>query len=67
MSTARSEHQASERLHSARTRAKLARVGLSSESIQRFLGEVVEDDLHVRTILSLRWPAFQHASEEFER
>lgn len=47
------EERASERLHSQRTRAKLARVGLSSASIQRFLGEVVEDDLHVKTILSL--------------
>jgi hypothetical protein len=28
-------------------------VGLSSASIQRFLAEVVEDDLHVKTILSL--------------
>lgn len=53
MSSALSEQQTSEWLHSARTRAKLARVGLSSESIQRFLGDVVEDDLHVKTILSL--------------
>lgn len=53
MSTPAAEQLASERLNSARARAKLARVGLSSESIQRFLGEVVGEDLHVKTILSL--------------
>jgi len=53
MSLLDSEQLTSERLHSARARAKLTRVGLSSESIQRFLGEVVGDDLHVKTILSL--------------
>ncbi len=47
------ERQASERLHVSRTQAKLARVGLSSESIQRFLGDVMGEDLHVKTILSL--------------
>lgn len=47
------EQVASDRLHSERARAKLARVGLSSGSIQRFLEEVVGDDLHVKTILSL--------------
>jgi hypothetical protein len=53
MSTSMVEQQASDRLHSQRARAKLARVGLSSESIQRFLDEVVGEDLHVKTILSL--------------
>ena len=53
MSISASEELASERLHSQRARAKLARVGLSSASIQRFLDEVVGDDLHVKTILSL--------------
>lgn len=53
MNISTNEERASERLHSQRTRAKLARVGLSSGSIQRFLGEVVEDDLHVKTILSI--------------
>jgi hypothetical protein len=47
------EQIASERLHSQRARAKLARVGLSSGSIQRFLNQVAEDDLHVKTVLSL--------------
>lgn len=51
--TSETEELASERLHSAQARAKLGRVGLSSASIQRFLGEVMEDDLHVKTILSL--------------
>jgi Transposase DDE domain len=53
MSVPQVEQLASERLHSVQARGKLARVGLSSESIQRFLGEVVGDDLHVKTILSL--------------
>jgi hypothetical protein len=53
MSVPQAEQLASERLHSVQARGKLARVGLSSESIQRFLGEVVGDDLHVKTILSL--------------
>jgi hypothetical protein len=53
MNSSPTEQQASDRLHSERARAKLARVGLSSASIQRFLAEVVGDDLHVKTILSL--------------
>lgn len=53
MSIPTTEERAADRLHSERARARLARVGLSSASIQRFLGEVVEDDLHVKTILSL--------------
>jgi hypothetical protein len=53
MSVSTMEELASERLHSQRARARLARVGLSSASIQRFLAEVVGDDLHVKTILSL--------------
>jgi hypothetical protein len=53
MTTSTSEERASERLYAARARGNLRRVGLSSESIQRFLREVVDDDLHVRTILSL--------------
>jgi len=32
---------------------KLARVGLNSSSIHKFISEDVEDDLHVKTILSL--------------
>jgi len=47
------EERTSERLHSQRARARLARVGLSSASIQKFLSDVVEDDLHVKTILSI--------------
>lgn len=53
MNISTAEERASDRLHSQRARAKLARVGLSSASIQRFLSEVVEDDLHVKTILSV--------------
>lgn len=53
MNLSPTEQQASDRLHSERTSAKLARVGLSSASIQRFLAEVVGDDLHVKTILSV--------------
>ena len=47
------EERASERLHILKMRGKLARVGLNSSSIQKFLSEVVEDDLHVKTLLSL--------------
>jgi hypothetical protein len=47
------EERTSERLYAARARGNLRRVGLSSESIQGFLSDVVEDDLHVKTILSL--------------
>jgi hypothetical protein len=53
MNTSAAEQVASDRLHSERARAKLARVGLSSGSIQRFLEEVIGEDLHVKTILSL--------------
>lgn len=53
MNASHAEHIASERLHSLRARAKLARVGLSSESIQRFISQAADDDLHVKTILSL--------------
>lgn len=53
MTTSTNEDRASERLYAARARGNLRRVGLSSESIQRFLREVVDDDLHVKTILSL--------------
>jgi hypothetical protein len=53
MNISTTEERASDRLHSQRARARLARVGLSSASIQRFLSEVVEDDLHVKTILSV--------------
>lgn len=53
MTTSTNEDRASERLYAARARGNLRRVGLSSESIQRFLREVVDDDVHVKTILSL--------------
>lgn len=53
MNTSLAEDVASERLHSQRARGKLARVGLSSQSIQRFISQVAEEDLHVKTILSL--------------
>jgi hypothetical protein len=53
MNEATTEELTAERLHSRRARAKLARVGLSSASIQRFLSEIVGEDLHVKTILSL--------------
>jgi hypothetical protein len=53
MTTSTAEERASNRLHTLRARDKLARVGLSSTSIQRFLNEVVDGDLHVKTILSL--------------
>jgi hypothetical protein len=42
-----------ERQHAAKARRQLARVGLNAKSIERFLSEIVEDDLHVKTILSL--------------
>jgi len=53
MPRASNEERTSDRLYAARARGNLRRVGLSSESIQRFLSDVVEDDLHVKTILSL--------------
>ena len=53
MTPTNDEERTAERLYAARARGNLRRVGLSSESIQRFLGEVVDDDLHVKTILSL--------------
>jgi len=53
MANTTNEERAEDRLHAARARGNLRRVGLSSESIQRFVGEIVEDDLHVKTILSL--------------
>jgi Transposase DDE domain len=53
MSTTTNEHRESEKLYAERARGNLRRVGLSSASIQRFLSEVVDDDLHVKTILSL--------------
>jgi len=53
MRTTTNEERASERLHAARARGNLRRVGLSSESIQRFVSGIVDDDLHVKTILSL--------------
>jgi hypothetical protein len=42
-----------ERQYAAKARGQLARVGLNAKSIERFLGEVVQVDLHVKTILSL--------------
>lgn len=53
METSLAEQIASERLQSQRARARVARVGLSSRSIQRFIRQVAEEDLHVKTILSL--------------
>ena len=42
-----------ERRDAARARRQLDRVGLNAKSIERFLGKVVEVDLHAKTILSL--------------
>ena len=42
-----------ERLYAARARRQLARVGLNATSIERFLTDTVEVDLHAKTILSL--------------
>jgi hypothetical protein len=42
-----------ERSHSTRVRKQLARVGLSADSVERFLNEAVKLDLHVKTVLSL--------------
>lgn len=53
MTNSSSEERAAEKLYAERARANLRRVGLSSDSIQRFLGEIVDDDMHVKTILSL--------------
>lgn len=47
------EQRVSEHLYSRRTRARLTRAGLSSTSIQKFLSDVVGDDLHVKTIVSI--------------
>jgi hypothetical protein len=43
----------SEPLESQRARRNLSRVGLNARSIEKFLGEVVEFDLHTKTVLSL--------------
>ncbi len=43
----------SEALAAARARRQLARVGLNATSIERFLKEIVDVDLHAKTILSL--------------
>jgi RNase H-fold protein (predicted Holliday junction resolvase) len=42
-----------ERLHSSKARRQLERVGLSAESIERFLLDAVKVDLHVKTVMSL--------------
>jgi len=42
-----------ERQYAARARRQLARVGLNATSIERFLTDAVEVDLHAKTILSL--------------
>ena len=42
-----------ERQSAAKARRQLERVGLNAKSIERFLAEVVQVDLHVKTILSL--------------
>jgi DDE family transposase len=42
-----------ERQYAAKARQQLGRVGLSAKNIERFLSEIVEDDLHAKTILSL--------------
>jgi hypothetical protein len=42
-----------ERQYAAKARQQLGRVGLNAKNIERFLAEVVDDDLHVKTILSL--------------
>ncbi|WP_437626558.1 IS4 family transposase [Sorangium sp. So ce1151] len=44
---------AQERSHSIKVRKQLARVGLSADSVERFLNETVKVDLHVKTVLSL--------------
>jgi hypothetical protein len=52
-SAATDSSEQDERQHAAKARQQLGRVGLNAKSIERFLAEVVEDDLHVKTILSL--------------
>ncbi len=42
-----------EQLSAARARRQMARVGLNRASIERFLKQFIEDDLHAKTILSL--------------
>jgi hypothetical protein len=42
-----------ERKYAAKARRQLDRVGLNARSIERFISEVVEEDLHAKTILSL--------------
>jgi hypothetical protein len=42
-----------ERQYAAKARRQMGRVGLNAKSIERFLLEVVKEDLHVKTILSL--------------
>ena len=42
-----------ERLHAGRARRRLARMGLNARSIETFLKDAVEVDLHAKTVLSL--------------
>jgi hypothetical protein len=42
-----------EQLHAARARKRLARMGLNARSIETFLKDAVEVDLHAKTVLSL--------------
>jgi Transposase DDE domain len=54
MTTATTDSSAEhEREYAAKARWQLGRVGLNGKNIERFLSEVVEIDLHVKTILSL--------------
>lgn len=49
-----SKHQELEQRHAIEAAARRNRVGLSSAAVQRFLSEVVDFDLHAKTILSLK-------------
>jgi hypothetical protein len=44
---------ASERSHSIKVRKQLERVGLTANSVERFLRDAVKVDLHTKTVLSL--------------
>lgn len=42
-----------ERTHAHLIRARVSRVGLSAKSIEQFVTSVLEDDLHVKTVMSV--------------
>jgi hypothetical protein len=49
----RTEGSRAERRRSARARRQLSKVGLNAKSVHQFVEQVVGEDLHVKTVLSV--------------